>query len=372
MTLLIVATMMLLAVYSTLLLFFRRGFKHAGQGTGDKNVGISLLVPAHNEEECLPVLFESLDNQQYDRENWEILLINDRSTDSTPQLINDYAAQRPHVRVLHITKCASEVSPKKNALAQAIEQARHDIIVTTDADTKPGPNWIQSLARYYSGKQSADVVIGYASYSTSKPYTTLFHRLLALEYFSLASVALASVGLGYPSTSSGANLSYKKSLFKKVDGFGETMRYHSGDDDLLIHRFKELENPIMKYAVGPASVVSTNPPATFKQFVRQRIRFASKHLAYPKKVVILLAAVYLFHCFMLVTILLTPFFAAQLWASLTVILILKGLFDLTFLIPAQKLLESRNLLKFYPLAVIPHVFYVVLFPILGQIMPKKW
>lgn len=366
-----IPAILLMLIYLLLLVFFRSGFKKVQPGCGQNSARISVVVPARNESLCLPNLLEALAQQSYSTKNYEIILIDDRSTDSTYELMAAFAKHRQHVCVIRIVDCPQNVSSKKNALFQGIKQAQYEIILTTDADTLPGPDWIRSIAAYYSGEQQVDVVLGYAAYKTSPPFDTLFHKLLALEYFSLASVALASVAHGFPSTSSGANLSYRKTLFEQVGGFGESMRFHSGDDDLLIHRFKEKTDAGFRYAIGNDAVVHTDPPKNLKQFFHQRIRFASKHLAYPGHVVFVLTCVYLFHCLLLLLLGLALFIPRFRFMG-CVFLVIKTMADLWFLYPAQQKLEKRNLLPYYPLAVLPHIIYVVIFPLLGQLMPKRW
>ena len=115
----------------------------------------------------------------------------------------------------------------------------------------------------------------------------------------------------------------------------------------------------------------TNPPRNLKAFIRQRVRFASKHLAYPKKMIAVLGFVYGFYV-LLLGMFIAAFWMPRLFIGLGLLLVLKSVFEILFLLPAQRLLENRNLLKYYPLAVIPHIAYVVIFPILGQILPRRW
>ena len=109
----------------------------------------------------------------------------------------------------------------------------------------------------------------------------------------------------------------------------------------------------------------------FKHFIRQRIRFSSKHLAYPKPVVAVLSIIYLFYVCLLMNLIECLFHIPFLIGTI-ILLIIKAIFELSFLYQAQKKLERRNLLVYYPLIVIPHIFYVSLFPILGQLFRKKW
>ncbi|HDQ45639.1 MAG TPA: glycosyltransferase [bacterium] len=356
-------------VYGLLLFCLRRGFERLRTGCSADIPAVSVIVPARNEEKHLPDLLERLSAQIYPVSRIEIILVDDRSTDETARIMSRFSRTRPNVRMIRVRETEAAGSAKKQALARGIGMASGEIIVTTDADTLPGPRWIQSLAAHY--EPGVDVVLGYAPYRTDGPYRSLFHKLLALDYLSLGAIAAAGAGLQIPTTSSGANLSYRKTLFEQVGGFGETIRHHSGDDDLLIHRFRDKARAVFRYAVERDAAVPTRPPEDFRAFLRQRVRFASKHLAYPRNMTRILSFVYAVYV-LLLAIGIASCFMPKLLPLFGLMLFWKSACELCFLLPARRLLEDRNLLKYYPLAVIPHILYVVLLPVLGQILPKRW
>jgi hypothetical protein len=75
---------------------------------------------------------------------------------------------------------------------------------------------------------------------------------------------------------------------------------------------------------------------------------------------------------MLAGLMITVFFLPKLLYLLIPALVIKTIFEIQFLLPAKHLLEDRHLLRYYPLTVIPHIFYVAIFPLLGLLMPKRW
>ncbi|MBN1893165.1 glycosyltransferase [bacterium] len=362
-------SVLLLAYYTGLILIFRKGLLPFSPGSG-KGASVSILVPARNEEQNLPHLFNALAVQKYTAGVMEIILINDRSTDGTLDAMHAFAGKKSGVRVLSIRDVPQGISPKKNALSRGIEAAKGEIIVTTDADARPGPDWISSLVSAFL--PDTGMVLGYAPYRSDGPYTSLFHRLLALEYFSMGAVAAASANSGHPSTCNGANLAFRKQSFFNAGGYGESAARLSGDDDLLMHRIHRLSKSRVVFCTSKAAAVFNNPPAGLAEFVRQRIRFSSKHLDYPPAVVAALSGVYFFYCWLL-ALLVGSFFSAGCLFLFALSIGIKALAELFFLLrPAGRLLEDRDLLKYYPLIVIPHLFYVVLFPVLGQLIPVKW
>ncbi len=360
---------LLLLCYSIIFIYFRKGLSRLKKSGSAKTLSVSLIVPAHNEEKKLPRLLASLQSQNYPPELTEIILINDRSQDQTLNIMKQFAQQQPNIKFITIKNKLPGVAPKKRAIAEAIKQAQHEIIITTDADTTPGKNWIKEMVSSYT--ENTGMVLGYAPYRTSPPYNTLFHKILALEYFVMGAVTAATSGLGIPLTCNGANLSYKKKLFEQIGGFGNAIKWMSGDDDLLMHRILQKSDQKINYALAKTAAVFNDPPRNLVSFFRQRIRFSSKHIAYPGKVIFFLSLIYLFYL-MLVGLIITVFFFPKLWLILISILVIKTFFEIRFLFPAQHLLEDRHLIHYYPLAVIPHIFYVVIFPLLGLLLPKRW
>lgn len=364
-----VLTFTLLTGYCFLLVYFGRGFSRLKSYSGTHRPTVTVIVPAHNEENTLPHLLKCLSKQLYPSELTEIVLIDDRSKDNTFKIIKTFASIHSNVITLKIKDTVHEISPKKRAITEAVKTSTGEIILTTDADASPGPNWISEMVRAYD--ENTGMVLGYAPYRTDRPFNTLFHGLLALDYFAMGAVASASVGVGYPTTCNGANLSYRREVFQKVGGFGETVKWLSGDDDLFLHRVRKKTSYQINFAITQDAAVFNNPPKNIREFVRQRIRFASKHLAYPAGMKVFLIGIYALNICLL-SLMIGVFFSFSFVPIILISLGVKALFEIIFLIQGQRLLEKRNLLTLYPLAAIPHIFYVVIFPILGQFMKHRW
>ncbi len=366
---LITITFILLAVYSFLLLYLRKGFNRLKSGDSNYSPTVTVIIPAHNEEKNLPHLLDCLAHQDYPIDLREIILVDDRSRDKTYKIMKAFAARYSNVKVISIQDTVREITPKKRAIKKGIDSSIGEIIITTDADSLPAPNWISEIIRAY--RKNTKMVLGYAPYCTDPPFNTLFHRILALDYFAMGAIAAASVGVSHPTTCNGANLSYRKEVFQEVNGFGETAKFLSGDDDLFLHRVHKKYPLGINFALTPGSAVFNIPPENFWKFVRQRIRFASKHLAYPLWLKTILSSIYLFNLSLL-WYMIGSFLSISYLPILLTLLFTKAVFEIIFLSRGQHFLEKRNLLWVYPIAAIPHIFYVVLFPLLGQVAKKKW
>ncbi len=359
----------LLILYCGFLIYLGVGFGRLKRKPSPHCPRVTLIVPAHNEEKSLPNLLQCLSRQYYPVELTEIILVDDRSEDQTYRIMQDFASVHPNVSAIRIDNAIEGIGHKKRAITQAIQSSTGDIILTTDADASPGPDWISEMIRAYD--KNVGMVLGYAPYRTDGPFCTFSHRILALDYFAMGALAAASTGLGYPITCNGANLSYRRKVFQEVGGFGKTAKWVSGDDDLFLHLVRKRSKLQINFAVSPGSVVFNDPPQNLREFIRQRIRFASKHLAYPTNTKAILLGIYAFNLSLLTLIVGTIFLLTYL-PILLVALIVKAIFEITFLVRAQRLLEKRNLVMLYPFAAIPHILYVVIFPLLGQFIKTRW
>jgi cellulose synthase/poly-beta-1,6-N-acetylglucosamine synthase-like glycosyltransferase len=369
MSLFLMLTAVLLVGYIGLLWFVRSRLKSYASGRNNPDLSVSVIVPCRNEEKKLPRLLDALSRRADAPDRTEIVLVDDGSTDGTLAIMRAFAANNPAVRILHLDDSPDCISPKKRALEAGIAASTGEIILTTDADAMPGPHWIRSILAEYD--ESVVMVLGYAPYRTDGPFGGLFHRLLALEYFTMGAVAAGSVAAGFPLTSNGANLSYRKSLFLELGGFGITRNQMSGDDDLFLHKARTEGSAGIRFACSPDAAVFNDPPKDLTTFFWQRIRFSSKHLAYPPAAITLFAAIYALHLALAAFVVLAVFSRTAAFAAI-IGLLFKASGELPFLWTVKRKMESRPLLRLYPLAVLPHLAYVVLIPLLARFLKPRW
>lgn len=359
----------LTAGYAFLLLFLAVKITRRPLRRGDGLPTLSVIVPAHNEADRLPPLLACLEEQRYPDHLCEYIVVDDRSADATGELLAAFCRGRGNRTLITIPADETGPSPKKRAITAGIAAAVNDIIITTDADTLPPPGWLASTASRFTDEVT--MVIGYAPYRTDGPFRTLFHRLLAFDYMAMGTIAAAAAAAGQPATSFGANLSYRRRCFQEIGGFGESGRYLSGDDDLLMHRFHDAFPGTVVFNPDPESAVPTMPPRTFRDFIRQRLRFSSKHTAYPGRLLFWMILIYAYNG-ILAAGLAGALFDTRLLMPAALGLAGKGVLDVTLLIRGRRLLQERNFLPLYPLAAIPHLLYVVCVPLFSRFIPRKW
>ena len=121
----------------------------------------TVVIAARNEENNLPGLLNDLVNQTIDKNNFEVIIANDRSEDKTDDIINKYSHEHQYIKGIHI-KEKVDMAPKKYALEKAINKSNGKIILATDADCRVSSDWATSMASLVN--QTNKVVIGYSKY----------------------------------------------------------------------------------------------------------------------------------------------------------------------------------------------------------------
>jgi len=250
---------------------------------------VSVVVAARNEEYSLPRLLDALIQQTYER--FEVVIVNDRSTDKTPEIVRQYAVRDSRITLVNIEQRSQEMPPKKHAITQGILASRGEILCFTDADCLPTREWVESLVRSFDDK--VGIVVGYSLYDSHLTaiedraiglkgiLQRFLHRFVLYEAKKVAALSAGSTGLGLPWLCKASNLAYRKNVWEEVGGFEALREVMSGDDDLFLQRVVRLTSWEVAHATSPESIVRTAPVSTFTDFIAQRKRHFSVGTRYP-------------------------------------------------------------------------------------------
>jgi glycosyltransferase involved in cell wall biosynthesis len=258
---------------------------------------VSVVICIKNEEDNLPDLILDIINQ--DHKNFELILVDDNSTDSSRVIMDQFLELDSRIRIVSVPYSDHFFGSKKYALTLGIKACIHDIILFTDGDCRiPSPNWIQSMIRPYS-KKSVEIILGYGAYQPKKGFLNAIIRFetqkTALLYMSFSQAGLPYMGVG-------RNLSYRKSLWKKTKGFSSHMDIRSGDDDLFISEAANTSNCVIN--TDPNSFTYSIPKGDLGQWIQQKRRHITTSNRYRNTHKFLLG---LFYISELLFILLFPF-----------------------------------------------------------------
>ncbi|HQQ98233.1 MAG TPA: glycosyltransferase [Cyclobacteriaceae bacterium] len=270
MTLLLV---LILAVYCLLLMAFLFGWSESrfqvAPLEGATMSCISVIVPFRNEAQNLPVLIKSLSKLVYVIHNYEVILVDDHSTDGSRAVAERLARDGRNIRLI----CLPEgVAGKKQALLAGIQASAFDIIATTDSDCQFHEQWLWQVSTYFE-RAETQLLVGPVKLDAGK---SILSRLQAMEFTSLAASTAAAIGIGHPILCNGANLAFRKRAFFEVGGYEGNMNIPSGDDEFLLHKMMKHYRRGVVYLNAPEGVVTSNPVGSLKEFIGQRVRWAGK------------------------------------------------------------------------------------------------
>ncbi len=359
-------TIGLLVTYSILILFYRAGWRELkpfSQIDLEPSIRISVIIPARNEEKNIGKLLSSLEKQTYPPHLFEVIVVDDHSTDNTADVVNSYSfAKLIRLEIENIN------SYKKKALETGIAAASGDLIVTTDADCIVPGNWLKTIASF---KEKTNAVF-IAAPVVLENESNLLQTFQTLDFLVLQGITAASVQKKFHNMCNGANLAYERKIFFEVNGFTGIDHIASGDDMLLMQKIVQRFPGKVSYLLSKDAIVTTQAAKTWKEFFSQRIRWASKATDYNDiKIFSTLFLVYFFNCALL-ALFISGFWMHSLWVGLTVILILKTIIELTFIYPVAKFYNKQNLIKWFPFFQPVHIVYTVIAGWLGVFGSFEW
>jgi len=329
---------------------------------------VSIIIAARNEEDNIGSCLESLVKQNYYPEKMEIIVINDRSEDHTGEIIKSYCSKYNNIKYTYIADVPKDVSPKQNAILEGIKIAKNEIILLTDADCLPQPEWVNTIQSYFDNQTGA--VLGFSPI-INKYKNEVLKKFIYTDSLSLAVLSAGSTKIGLPLTCTGRNFAYRKRAFFDAEGFGDTIKYLSGDDDLLLYRIKKKTKWKIEYATGENSLNESFVHFGLKSFINQKIRHSSKFKCHPLYVKVFSAIVFLMNLF-IIFFPVTFLFNTNYLNNYLLILILKFISEYLLLNYGRKFFELKfDILAFF-ISFVIHPFYVVFLSILGLTGKFKW
>ena len=288
--------------------------KERTQSTENKStLKFSVLIPVRNEESNIVDLLRDLENQDYQKHLYEVLVIDDHSEDKTADLVESFMGNTTmNLQLLKMND--ADGAGKKGAITKGISRAKNDFILATDGDCSLPKTWIRSYADIYVAQDAPLMVTGPVRMETE----SLLTGLQCMEFSALIGYGAVSLSIEKPGTCNGANISYKKSAFLAVDGYKGNERIPSGDDEFLMLKIFRVFNKQVRFNKDTRALVTTPPKKTGKALVNQRIRWSSKW-KFHKSIFITTSAVLFFVDYLF--FLLAPMLIASINHGLVIILL---------------------------------------------------
>ena len=355
--------------YIGAILFLRRGLAtlvSVPLQNAQSELSFSIIIAAHNEADNIARCLDSVMQQTIDTSRFEVVVVSDRSTDQTEQIVQSYISRFPNISLVRIDQTPPGYSPKKYALTKAIATSRHKILVITDADCTVKPTWLAAIDNAFS--PDVGLVQGVTTYQKPIGMSALFFGLQAIDFLSHGIIAAAAIGAGMPINSNANNFAIRRKIFDLVGGYESVHGVISGDDDLLLQRVSGLHTQKIRFMTDPLGAVATLPSLTFGALIEQRKRWGSKTVYYSMQQRAFLAGIFGFYCSICMSIL-AGVFSPRLWLLTIALLILKTLGELILMVPGTKLFCQEQLRPYIvpaSMLQLPVVLFAVVAGVFGR------
>jgi len=313
-----------------------------------KRIPISIIVCAKNEEENIKKYFQTLVSQNYPE--YEIVLIDDASSDETLELFETYEKQYANVKLVKVQNNEAFWGNKKFAVTLGIKAAKNEYLVFTNAECYPSSSdWLLQISSQFTKEKT--IVLGYSAYEKVK--NSFLNKIIRFETMLTATQYFSWAKIGKPYMGVGRNLAYKKEAFFNVRGFMDHMKIRLGDDDLFINQAATKKNTAILYT--PESFTFSEAKTTFNSWFNQK-RIQSSTVKFYKGFDRFQLGLFFFtqFWFLILAIVLLAF--QFQWMLVTGLIIFRYLFTWISLGYAAGKLKEKDVMYWYPIIEIVLIF----------------
>lgn len=226
---------------------------------------LSVVICAKNESENLRSFLPSVLEQDYP--NFEVIVVNDGSTDESEELLSALEKDYPHLYHSFTPENSRYISHKKLALTLGIKASKHDWLVFTEANSYPvSKDWLRLMARNFT--PGTDIVLGYSGYERGRGW---MHKKIAFDALFTSIRYLGYAIAKKPYMGIGRNMAYRRELFFQQKGYSAHLNLQRGDDDLFINKITTSKNTRVETSVD--ATVRMRPIKYKKDWREEKISY---------------------------------------------------------------------------------------------------
>jgi cellulose synthase/poly-beta-1,6-N-acetylglucosamine synthase-like glycosyltransferase len=301
-----------------------------------------------------------------------VIVIDDHSTDRTWEILKEL--YYPDLQLIRLRlENAEDVSGpvkayKKIAIETGVRAATGDLIVTTDGDCRFHPDWLRTIAGFQQGI-GATFIAAPVKIDAGGSFLSVFQTL---DFITLQGITGAAVYKKFHSMCNGANLAYEKKTFYEVEGFRDIDDIPSGDDMFLMHKITKKHPGRVFFLKNRQAIVSTREESSWRGFVNQRIRWASKADLYDdKRIFWVLLLVYIMNLLFPALLLASFWDTRYIWILLS-LLTAKTLIEFPFVRTVARFFNQQRLMAWFPAMQPFHILYTIGIGWLGKFGSYRW
>lgn len=340
-----------------------------GRNNLDNRPFISVVVAARDEEKNISYCIQSLLNQDYPLDKYEIIIVDDFSTDKTAELIKKFESSITNLQ--YLSSNANEqghiISYKREAIQTGINASKGEYILLTDADCTVPTSWITTYSEQFIKEDW--VFIG-GPVTISDENQNLLTSFQGLDMIGMMVITGAGYHSGNQLLANGANMGFSKQVFNDLGGYNQFPKKASGDDMFLLHHFHQQHPKSIRFLKTPSAVVVTQPEHSIKSLLRQRIRWASKNNAYKEmNINFSLSVLFIVSLTIVILGVLSIIQASIFFPMFFVLYIFKIFSDYLLQREAIRFFNKRKLEKYFFLSQNIHTLYISWVGIMASLFP---
>ena len=327
----------------------------------------SVVIPFRNEAENLPELLKSIEALKYPKHLFEIIFVDDASEDDSFEIIKrTLDTSLTDFSILSNKRKTN--SPKKDAITLAINHAKYEWIITTDADCIVPKYWLDSFDEYIQ-KTKAVCIAAPVTYTNTN---TFLQRFQLLDMLSLQGATIGGFGIKKPFLCNGANFAYKKDIFIELNGFEGNTNIASGDDIFLLEKITKTHVKQLHYLKCEQVIVTTVSQPSWPELLSQRIRWAAKTSAYKNWFGKFTGGVVLLMNGLIFSTLLLVFFGVFNFKIWFYMLVIKLNIDFYLIYKSALFFNQKDVLRTFILGFIIYPFFSIYVAFISVFTSYKW
>jgi glycosyltransferase involved in cell wall biosynthesis len=341
--------------------FIRQKNENKSLSNNLENNKISVIIAVRNEEHNIITCLNSLVIQDFNKDDFEIIIVDDNSTDDTVNVINRFCSGLDYpIKVFSLQDTFS----KKEALKYGVQKASYPIIATTDADCILPIKWLEQISEQFNA--NIEMLLGPVMFTKNKTFLEYFQ---VLDMLAIQGIEFGMLNFKHPILNNGANLSYSKKQFNILNGY-DKYKTPSGDDIFLLEKFKKTNK--IKGLLAKEFIVETKAEITLTNFINQRLRWASKTKYYKDKLLVFISSIVFFQNIIMVFIYSQLIFVEKYSLLFAILLLSKWLIDFILLFLVACFFDRRKALFYFIPIQIVYPIYIVIISITAMITTFEW
>ena len=236
---------------------------------------VSVLLAARNEEQTLERCLDALLACHYAKDQLEILVGNDGSTDQTGAIVQAYASKHPNIKIVPIEPLKNGLLGKANVLAQLARQASGTYFLITDADVAVNPYWAQHMVanamRFSTPAKPVGMLNGFTGVGAHHRQNLKLWGLQQQDWALAQAILFIGASHNMPITGMGNNMLVSRQAYEAAGGY-EKIPFHVTEDYALYQAIKQ-QNYAIKTLIRPGTAVTTLPEKGASTLLKQRKRW---------------------------------------------------------------------------------------------------